>query len=89
MQHSLPSMLGKQAMSPQEAFGKVLRDLRLARGLSQEALAHEAEIQRNFVSLIERGHNQPTIGTLWKLAEALEVSPSEMLKGVEKRLGMK
>lgn len=57
-------MLGKQAMSPQEAFGKVLRDLRLARGLSQEALAYEAEIQRNFVSLIERGHNQPTIGTL-------------------------
>lgn len=89
MPHSLPSMLGKQSMSPQEAFGKVLKDLRLARGLSQEALAHEAEIQRNFVSLIERGHNQPTIGTLWKLAEALDVSPSEMITEVETRLGAK
>ena len=89
MPHSLPSMLGKQSISPQEAFGKVLKDLRLARGLSQEALAHEAEIQRNFVSLIERGHNQPTIGTLWKLAEALDVSPSEMIKGVETRLAAK
>jgi len=61
-------MLGSKSVTPQIAFGRVLRDLRKSRGLSQEALAYEAEVQRNFVSLIERGQNQPSISTLWKLA---------------------
>lgn len=52
-------MLGKLKTQPGEAFGKVLRALRAERGLSQEALALEAGIQRNYVSLIERGVNQP------------------------------
>jgi transcriptional regulator with XRE-family HTH domain len=51
--------------------------------LSQEALAYEAEVQRNFVSLIERGHNQPSISTLWKLAGALQVRPSVVIEKVE------
>ena len=67
----------------------VLRDLRKARGLSQEELALEAGLQRNFVSLIELGHNQPSINTLWKLADALEVKPSAFIDKVEKLLGQK
>lgn len=77
-------MLGSKAVTPQIAFGKVLRDLRKSRGLSQEALAHEAELQRNFVSLLERGYNQPSINTLWKLAGALQVRPSTLIKAVER-----
>lgn len=50
------------------AFGKVLRRRRVAAGFTQEQLAHEAELQRNYVSLMERGVNQPTITTLLKLA---------------------
>lgn len=61
---SFPSMVGKQLSSPARAFGVVLRRQRRARHLSQEALALEAGLQRNYVSLIELGRNQPTISTL-------------------------
>ena len=76
-------MLGKINLQPSEAFGKVLRALRAERGLSQEALALEAGIQRNYVSLIERGINQPTITIISKLATALEVQPSQLIELVE------
>ena len=77
-------MLGKLKSQPGEAFGKVLRALRVERGLSQEALALEAGIQRNYVSLIERGVNQPTITIIFKLATALEMNPSQVVELVEK-----
>ncbi len=77
-------MLGKLKIQPSEAFGQVLRTLRLERGLSQEALALEAGIQRNYVSLIERGINQPTITTIFKLSVALEIRPSKLIELVEK-----
>jgi transcriptional regulator with XRE-family HTH domain len=76
-------MLGKLTKQPNEAFGLVLRGLRKERGLSQEALALDAGIQRNYVSLIERGINQPTITTIFKLAIALKVRPSELVALVE------
>jgi transcriptional regulator with XRE-family HTH domain len=76
-------MLGKLKIQPHEAFGKVLRTLRLERGLSQEALALEAGIQRNYVSLIERGINQPTIKIIFKLSAALEMQPSQLIELVE------
>ena len=77
-------MLGKLKIQPDEAFGKVLRALRVERGLSQEALALEAGVQRNYVSLIERGVNQPTITIIFKLATALEMNPSQVVELVEK-----
>jgi transcriptional regulator with XRE-family HTH domain len=73
-------MLGKLTKQPNEAFGLVLRDLRKERGLSQEALALEAGIQRNYVRLIERGVNQPTITIIFKLAAALEMKPSQVIE---------
>ena len=77
-------MLGKLKIQPNEAFGKVLRALRVERGLSQETLALEAGVQRNYVSLIERGINQPTIMIIFKLATALEIKPSQIVELVEK-----
>ena len=77
-------MLGKLKKQPSEAFGKVLRALRVERGKSQEALALEAGVQRNYVSLIERGVNQPTITIIFKLATALEIKPSQIVELVEK-----
>lgn len=76
-------MLGKHKIQPSQAFGQALRTLRIERGLSQEALALEAGIQRNYVSLIERGINQPTITIIFKLAEALEMQPSQLIELVE------
>lgn len=51
--------------------------------MSQEALALEANIQRNFVSLIERGRNQPTITTIFKLSTALGIRPGALIELVE------
>ncbi|WP_338790504.1 helix-turn-helix transcriptional regulator [Pseudomonas sp. AE27] len=65
------------------AFGKALRERRKLAGLSQEQLAAEADIQRNYVSLIERGVNQPTITVIFKLAAALGCSPSALIADVE------
>ena len=61
----------------------VARNLRLARqrkGLSQEDLAHQATIDRTYVSGIERQQRNPTILVLAKLAEVLETTASALLK---------
>ena len=78
-------MLG-EAIDPSAAFGIVLIRLRRQRGLTQEALGLEADVQRNFVSLIELGQNQPTITTVFKLAAALGVKPSKMMELVQLEL---
>ena len=54
--------------------------------LSQEALALKANVDRTFVSQIERGIRQPTLTTLCKLAGALEIQPSTLIVRVERML---
>ena len=70
-------------MEPEVAFGKVLRTLRENAGYSQEQLALDADLQRNYVSLLERGMNSASIKTLYKLASVLKVSPGKMLDQVD------
>lgn len=67
-------------MDPGLAFGKVLRVLRKEVGLTQEQLAHAAEVDRTFVSMIERGERQPTVRVLFKLAEALKLPPVKLIE---------
>ena len=57
-----------------------LRRLRQDRGLSQEELAGQAELNRNYVGMIEREENAPTVDTLEALAKVLKVEPAELLK---------
>jgi transcriptional regulator with XRE-family HTH domain len=61
------------------AFGLVLRECRQKAGISQETLADSADIDRTYVSLLERGLRQPTLETLFSLAQALSVSPATMV----------
>ena len=77
-------MFGKNLLTPHAALGRALRSLRLAVGLSQEQLGLESGVQRNFISLIETGQNQPTIGTIFKLAYALNIKPSKLVAEAEK-----
>lgn len=79
-------MLGNNQLTPHAALGRALRGLRLASGLSQEQLGLESNVQRNFISLIETGQNQPTIGTIFRLAAALKVKPSKLVAMTEKLL---
>ena len=73
-------------MNLQKAFGEELRELRNKHGFSQESLALECELDRTFISLLERGQRQPTLSTLFKLAEALDIAPSKIIEKVELRL---
>jgi transcriptional regulator with XRE-family HTH domain len=59
---------------------KNLRDLRKAKGLSQEELADRAAIDRNYVGIVERSANSVSVDVLEKLADALEVNPSEFFR---------
>lgn len=68
------------------AFGKALRDLRNQKSLSQEALGFEAELARNYVSQLELGSKSPSLRSIFKLCKVLDVSPSDILKDVERRM---
>lgn len=60
-------------------FAENLKRCRKAAGLSQEELAHIADIERAYVSLLERRQNSPTIDMVAKLAKAIGVAPYELL----------
>ena len=77
-------MSGTGPIPPHVAFGQVLRKHRQAAGWSQEQLGLESEVQRNFISLIETGQNQPTVTTIFKLAGALGIKASRLLSETEK-----
>lgn len=60
-----------------------MREIRQARKVSQEQLALESGLDRSYVSLVERGMRSPTIRTVVKLAEVLQVLPSEIVGRME------
>jgi transcriptional regulator with XRE-family HTH domain len=64
-------------------FGVLLRELRVKKGFTQEGLATDCNLDRTYISMLERGLRQPTLATLFKIAEALSVSPSSMVKELE------
>ncbi len=65
------------------AFGRALRELRLVRGISQERLAHLSNLDRTYVSGIERGERNPSLTNILKLADALDISLSELANKAE------
>lgn len=78
----LPSA-AKRPSKPGLCFGANLRAVRKSAGLSQETLAHEAEVDRAAISVYERGGREPNLRTILKLARALRLSPVALLDGVE------
>ena len=60
-------------------FGAAVRAQREARGLSQEELGFEADLDRTYVSGVERGVRNPTVVTIFALAQALRVKPSRLV----------
>ena len=61
-------------------LGKRLKHLRTVRGLSQEALAKQARITREYVNKLEAGRYDPTISVVQRLARALKVSLAELVQ---------
>ena len=71
------------AVDPAARFGANVREERQRRGLSQEALAAAADLHRTEISLLERGAREPRLSTVVRLARALGVRVSVLLRGLD------
>jgi transcriptional regulator with XRE-family HTH domain len=67
------------------AFGEALREIRMERGFSQERLAQVANLDRTYVSGIERGERNPSFTNILRLAAALDVRVSDLALRAEAR----
>jgi transcriptional regulator with XRE-family HTH domain len=70
-------------------FGERLVELRKTKGWSQEVLSLESGIARSYLGGVERGQRNIALVNICRLAEALEVSPSELLIFEDKPKGKK
>lgn len=76
----------KRILDHNVAFGRVLAEKRKEIGLSQEKLGFEAEMDRSFISLLERGMRSPTLDTLIRLGKVLDVSLTQLSIAIELEL---
>lgn len=70
-------------MDAVEAFGKVLKKYRKESKMTQEELALSCDLDRTYIGLLERAKRQPTISTIFKIADVLGVEPHVMIEDVE------
>lgn len=66
-----------------ETVGKVIKRVREEKGLSQEVVSGLADIGRTHLSAIERGTRKPTMETFFKIANAMDIDASDLLKQIE------
>ena len=79
-------MARDQAAAQRKAFGPAVRRERERQGISQEDLGFEANLHRTYISEIERGIRNPTVTSIFKLAEALGAVPSKLFASAERQL---
>ena len=70
------------------AFGKSLKSRRLSSNLSQEQLGLKSGLSRPFISELEMGKKDPSLFTIFKLADALKVKPSFFINEVEQAVSI-
>ncbi len=68
----------------EEITGRVLAARRRRAGLTQETLAEACELHATYVSQLERGLKSPTLRVLFRLAEAMDTTPSSLLRSIER-----
>ena len=66
--------------------GQVIQSYRLRKGMSQEVLSSLAGLDRTHYSKIERGLRSPTLDTLFKIAQALDIPPSDIVRQIEQQI---
>lgn len=66
--------------APSQVFGENLKRIRLLTGMSQEQLAERAGLDRTYVSSVERGKRNISLNNIFKLADALDVTPGELMQ---------
>lgn len=68
-------------------LGEEIRKARLKADLTQEELAFEANVSRQYVSLLELNQKSPTVDVLLRICAAMNTSAGKMISRVEKELG--
>lgn len=68
------------------AIGQTIRDLRKDRKLSQDVLSGLAGIARTHLTMIENGSKQANFETIWRIASALDLRPSELVCKIEQNI---
>jgi transcriptional regulator with XRE-family HTH domain len=69
-------------MEPRDRFAVNLRRARQGKQISQEELGFRCELHRTEISLLERGGREPRLGTIVKLAGALDTTPEDLCRGI-------
>ena len=73
-------------MKQSEIFGALLREIRNNQCLSQEKFSKITGLDRTFISLIETGKRNPTLTTFCKIADGLDLRPSQLMELFERKL---
>ncbi len=68
------------------AVGKVVRRIRKEKKLSQEVVSGLAGLARSHLTMIENGSKQANFETLWKIANALDMEPNQLVRLIEKEI---
>ncbi len=66
-------------MDMRKLVGRNVNRLRLEKGLTQEAFAEKSGFSQQYISGLEQGKRNPTVVSLWELAQALGVKPVDLL----------
>lgn len=66
--------------------GRIIRELREQRGLTQEVLSGLAAVSRSHLAEIETGHTNANVETLWRISEALDMKMSDLIRMVEQAI---
>jgi len=66
--------------------GKTIAKFRAKKGVTQEVLSGFSDIGRTHLSAIERGERKPTLETLYRISQALDVKMSDIIIAIEKEL---
>ncbi len=66
--------------------GRIIRQLRLKRGMSQEVLSGLAIISRSHLAEIENGRDNANVETLWRIAGGLDIRLSDLFRQVEEEI---
>ena len=80
---TLPLTGGDTVRFDNKAVGAAIRKARQEKNLSQDVLSGFAGIARTHLTMIENGYKQPNFETIWKIAVALDMKPSELVEKIE------